>query len=136
MRVVLATRNRHKLEELRRILAPYDVELLSLDDYPDVADVDETGATFADNALVKAQSVATATGLVAARTLPRIRPAMRPMTTRRTRTLPRPRRQTRLSRTWLSQPVRLLIAPLRRSARAATESSDMARGQSASTRRR
>ena len=65
MRVVLATRNRHKLEELRRILATYDVELVSLDDYPDVPDVAETGETFADNAILKAQAVASATGLVA-----------------------------------------------------------------------
>ena len=65
MRVVLATRNRHKLEELRRILSPYDVELTSLEDYPDVPDVAETGGTFADNAILKARAVAAATGLVA-----------------------------------------------------------------------
>jgi XTP/dITP diphosphohydrolase len=64
-RVVLATRNRHKVDELRRILAPYDVELCSLDDFPEVPDVPETGATFADNALLKAHAVARATGLVA-----------------------------------------------------------------------
>ena len=65
MRVVLATRNRHKVEELRRILSPYDVELTSLEDYPDVPDVAETGETFADNAILKARAVAAATGLVA-----------------------------------------------------------------------
>ena len=63
--VVLATHNRHKVEELRRILAPYDVKLASLEDFPDVPEVAETGATFADNALLKARAVATATGLVA-----------------------------------------------------------------------
>src|SRR4051794_8841861 len=65
VRIVLATRNRHKLEELRRILAAYDVDLASLEDYPDVPDVAETGATFADNAILKARAVADATGLVA-----------------------------------------------------------------------
>jgi XTP/dITP diphosphohydrolase len=64
-RLVLATRNAHKVEELRRILAPYDVELVGLDAFPDVADVAETGATFADNAVLKARAVAAATGLVA-----------------------------------------------------------------------
>ena len=64
MRIVLATRNRHKLEELRRILAAYDVELASLVDYPDVPEVAETGLTFAENALLKARAVASATGLV------------------------------------------------------------------------
>jgi XTP/dITP diphosphohydrolase len=65
MRVVLATRNQHKVEELQRILAPYDVTLVSLADYPDVPDVAETGETFAANALLKAHAVAEATGLVA-----------------------------------------------------------------------
>ena len=65
MNVVLATRNAHKVEELQRILAPYDVQLVSLADYPQVADVAETGATFAANALLKAHAVAVATGLVA-----------------------------------------------------------------------
>ena len=65
MKAILATRNRHKVEELQRILAPYDVQLVSLEDYPQVADVAETGATFAANALLKAHAVAAATGLVA-----------------------------------------------------------------------
>jgi XTP/dITP diphosphohydrolase len=64
-RVVLATRNEHKIEELRRILAPYDVELVGLDAVGDVPEVAETGATFAANALLKAHAAARATGLVA-----------------------------------------------------------------------
>ena len=65
MRVVLATRNAHKVDEVRRILSTYDVDLVSLADFPDVGDVAETGATFADNALLKARAVASATGLPA-----------------------------------------------------------------------
>jgi XTP/dITP diphosphohydrolase len=65
VRAVLATRNAHKVEEVRRILAPYDVDLVSLADFPGVDDVAETGATFADNALLKAHAVAAATGLPA-----------------------------------------------------------------------
>jgi XTP/dITP diphosphohydrolase len=61
-RVVLATRNQHKVEEVLRILAPLvDIELVSYDG-PDVA---ETGATFADNALLKARAAADQTGLPA-----------------------------------------------------------------------
>ena len=61
-RIVLATRNRGKIEELRRILgANYDLMGLP-DDAPEVA---ETGATFEDNALLKARSAAEHTGLVA-----------------------------------------------------------------------
>src|SRR4051794_33217854 len=64
-RVVLATRNPGKVAELRRILAPYDVELVGLDEFPQIDDVAETGATFADNALLKATTVAREAGIVA-----------------------------------------------------------------------
>jgi len=66
-RVVLATRNQHKVTELRRILhsAGVDVELVGTDEFPDLPDVDETGSTFAANALLKANDVARRTGLVA-----------------------------------------------------------------------
>lgn len=64
-RVVLATRNAGKIAELRRILAPYDVELVGLDEFPEVGEVAETGTSFADNALLKAREVCRTTGLVA-----------------------------------------------------------------------
>lgn len=59
--LVLATGNRGKAAELRRILAGLDVALL---DGHDVAlgDVEETGATFTANALLKARAAAAATG--------------------------------------------------------------------------
>jgi len=65
--VVLATRNRHKLEEMHRILveAGIDVDLVTVADFPAVPDVAETGATFNENALLKARAVAEATGLPA-----------------------------------------------------------------------
>ena len=66
-RVVLATRNAGKVVELRRILeaAGLDIELVGMDEFPDVPDVVETGATFAENALLKARAVHEATGLTA-----------------------------------------------------------------------
>ncbi|MDP4805157.1 MAG: RdgB/HAM1 family non-canonical purine NTP pyrophosphatase [Candidatus Nanopelagicales bacterium] len=66
-RVVLATRNNHKVTELRRILADVDVqvELLGTGEFPGLPDVPETGSTFAANALLKARDVAQRTGLVA-----------------------------------------------------------------------
>ncbi|KWX03838.1 non-canonical purine NTP pyrophosphatase, RdgB/HAM1 family [Carbonactinospora thermoautotrophica] len=66
-RVVLATRNRKKLVELRDILleAGLDVELLTLDAVPDAPEVAETCLTFAENALLKARAVAWAAGLPA-----------------------------------------------------------------------
>ncbi|HVX69209.1 MAG TPA: RdgB/HAM1 family non-canonical purine NTP pyrophosphatase [Mycobacteriales bacterium] len=64
-KIVLATRNPGKLAELRRILAPYDVELVGLDEVPDAGEIAETGATFAENAMIKAREVARVSGLVA-----------------------------------------------------------------------
>jgi XTP/dITP diphosphohydrolase len=63
--VVLATRNAGKIAELRRILAAYDIELVGMEAFPDVADVAETGQTFVDNARLKAHAVSQATGLLA-----------------------------------------------------------------------
>jgi XTP/dITP diphosphohydrolase len=60
---VLATANPHKTEEIRAILAPLDIELL---DRPlDVPDVDETGETLEENALLKARALVEATGRAA-----------------------------------------------------------------------
>jgi XTP/dITP diphosphohydrolase len=55
--LLLASRNVKKLVELRRILAPRlpDIEVLGLDDVPAYPEVPESGATFADNALIKAR---------------------------------------------------------------------------------
>ncbi|MGW7443901.1 RdgB/HAM1 family non-canonical purine NTP pyrophosphatase [Kitasatospora sp. NPDC054795] len=66
-RLILATRNQHKVTELRAILADagLDVELVGADAYPEIPDVPETGVTFAENALLKAHALARATGLPA-----------------------------------------------------------------------
>jgi XTP/dITP diphosphohydrolase len=66
-RIVLATRNRHKLAELTRILSAtgLDVELASLDEFPGAPEVAETGVTFEENALLKARAIARFTSLPA-----------------------------------------------------------------------
>jgi XTP/dITP diphosphohydrolase len=65
MRVLLATRNPKKLEELRRILVRSAalVELVGLDDVPAYQEVPETGLTFGENALLKAREGMRRTGL-------------------------------------------------------------------------
>jgi XTP/dITP diphosphohydrolase len=62
--LVLGTRNRKKLAELRRILEAtgVDVSATDLSEYPDMPEVAETGATFTENALLKARAVAGYTG--------------------------------------------------------------------------
>jgi XTP/dITP diphosphohydrolase len=66
-RLVLATGNAHKLQELARILAAAGVPsaLASLAEFPGAPSVAETGATFAENALLKARAIAAFTGLPA-----------------------------------------------------------------------
>jgi XTP/dITP diphosphohydrolase len=59
--VLLASRNRKKLAELRRILA--GVSLVGLDDVPAYPESPETGLTFEENALAKAREGAEKTGL-------------------------------------------------------------------------
>lgn len=77
--VLLATRNAHKLEELRRILADaFAAEtggdagsgaaatmprIIGLDDVPEFAEVPESGATFEANAFIKAREACLRTGL-------------------------------------------------------------------------
>jgi XTP/dITP diphosphohydrolase len=65
--LVLATRNPAKAAELSRILADggVRVDLVTLDDFPRMPEVAETGRTFAENALLKARAVAAFTGLPA-----------------------------------------------------------------------
>ncbi|MQS08844.1 RdgB/HAM1 family non-canonical purine NTP pyrophosphatase [Streptomyces alkaliphilus] len=65
--LVLATRNAHKVAELRAILGEMGVhrELVGADAFPEVDEVAETGVTFEENALLKAHALARATGLPA-----------------------------------------------------------------------
>jgi XTP/dITP diphosphohydrolase len=67
-RLVLATRNQGKIIELRRILDAIShgaIELVSVEQYPEIPDVEETGSTFEENALLKAVAISKATGLPA-----------------------------------------------------------------------
>jgi XTP/dITP diphosphohydrolase len=67
-KLVLATRNQGKITEFRRILdalAPGEIELIGVDQFPDLVDVEETGSTFEENSLLKARYTAQITGLPA-----------------------------------------------------------------------
>jgi XTP/dITP diphosphohydrolase len=65
MKIVLATGNQGKVQELKSILADFDIEVLSLQDFPEIGDIIEDGTTFAENAIKKAREVTQAIGLVA-----------------------------------------------------------------------
>lgn len=64
MKLILASKNKHKAEEFRRILAPLGWEIIPQDAVcPPELDIEETGATFAENAYLKAVGIYRATGL-------------------------------------------------------------------------
>ena len=56
--IILATNNKHKLQEVRQILSPHKIVVYGLNDLNlKVKDVEENGKTYADNALIKAKAV-------------------------------------------------------------------------------
>ena len=56
MRLVFASNNAHKLDEVRRIM-PSDIEVLSLSDIGFEAEIEETGTTLEENSAIKAEAV-------------------------------------------------------------------------------
>ena len=66
--LVLATRNPGKIREFRRILDAISqgaINLVGLEEFPHTTEVEETGSTFRENALLKARSICRETGLPA-----------------------------------------------------------------------
>ena len=65
MKVVLASKNKHKLEEISQITKKFGMELVLESDLGVDIDVEETGTTFEENSFLKADAVMKATGLPA-----------------------------------------------------------------------
>ncbi len=65
MKFVLATHNPGKLEEMSDILSQFDIEVVTLKDLGLTVDVEETGETFAENAMLKAKAISQAAALPA-----------------------------------------------------------------------
>lgn len=64
-RLVLATRNKGKVEEIKKFLFHLPLEIRSLQDYPGIPVVEEKGSTFLENAVLKAEAVSRYTGEMA-----------------------------------------------------------------------
>jgi len=62
--LILASRNSGKIREFKRMLeqSASDIEVLSLLDFPELPDVDETGTTLQENSRLKAEQITQATG--------------------------------------------------------------------------
>ena len=56
-KIVVASQNEGKIREFREMFEPQGYEVLSLGDFPDMPDIEETGTTFEENAVIKAQAV-------------------------------------------------------------------------------
>lgn len=64
MKLLIATRNRGKKREYARLLQGLEVELIALDDLGVTKTIKEDGASYTENALLKARGYAAATGLL------------------------------------------------------------------------
>lgn len=62
-KIILATHNQGKVKELKELLKELPLEIEFLKDYPQLADIEETGKTFQENARIKAATVFKATGI-------------------------------------------------------------------------
>lgn len=63
--IVVASGNQGKIKEFREMLEPEGYTVKSLSDFPDMPEVEETGTTFHDNAIIKAQAVTDRYGITA-----------------------------------------------------------------------
>ncbi|KLD60132.1 hypothetical protein WP50_12735 [Lactiplantibacillus plantarum] len=63
--LIIATNNANKAREFSAMLAPYDITIKTLADFPNIPEIKENGITFEENATKKATVVVEATGLPA-----------------------------------------------------------------------
>ena len=62
-KLVIATQNRNKQKEMISLLADMDIEVLTMEHFPHIGDIEETGTTLHENSLIKAREVYKITGL-------------------------------------------------------------------------
>lgn len=63
MKAILASKNKHKLQEIQEILSQYDIQLVLQSELGVDVDPDENGSTFEENSYIKAKAVLDATGM-------------------------------------------------------------------------
>ncbi|GGE42477.1 non-canonical purine NTP pyrophosphatase [Pullulanibacillus camelliae] len=57
-RIIIASKNKGKIEEFQKLFHPFGLTIQSLLDFPDAIDVEETGTTFYENAQLKSEAIA------------------------------------------------------------------------------
>ena len=63
-RIIFATTNKGKLDEIKMIMKDFDVEIVSMKDAGIYAVIEETGTTFEENAVIKAENIMKLTGCI------------------------------------------------------------------------
>lgn len=58
--VIVATKNKGKVKEFERLFSKYGIRVKTLVDLPEIPDIEETGETFEENAIIKAETIAKA----------------------------------------------------------------------------
>lgn len=61
--VIIATKNKGKAKEFEKLFLPKGLAVKTLLDYPEIEDVEETGSTFEENAILKAETIANNLGV-------------------------------------------------------------------------
>ena len=64
MKIVLATHNEDKCAEMTAMLDELPIQLLSLEDFPEIGEIEENGSSLEENALIKARTVHSITKLL------------------------------------------------------------------------
>ena len=60
--IIFASSNKGKINEVKKVLEPYNIRILSMEDVGFFDDIEETGSTFLENAIIKAKAVYAKTG--------------------------------------------------------------------------
>lgn len=63
-KIIFATGNENKLREIRQIMEGSDIEIISMKEAGVFTEIEETGTTFEENAMLKAKTIAAKTGLI------------------------------------------------------------------------
>ncbi|NCS90421.1 MAG: non-canonical purine NTP pyrophosphatase, partial [Ignavibacteria bacterium] len=56
-KIIFATKNGGKFREVKKLFDSTDIELISLNDFDNIPDIDENGNTFIENATIKAMEI-------------------------------------------------------------------------------
>ena len=62
-KIIIASGNQHKLKEIKEFLKDLPYHFIGLDEYPDFPEIEETGDSLLENALIKARTIHNITGL-------------------------------------------------------------------------